>query len=215
MTTTPTNKHPLSDTLEDVITNETYGLFPVPISKYTLPNHDVLKQQIMLWMKDSDILKKSGRESITHNVVQIGESNKLLNDLPQVASAFETAINQHNDNSMHYDCGLKVSESYLELAQQDAIYAPHEVSNALFHSIYLINFDDEKHSYFKWRKNVGSNHYPIMQINSKQLTQYNMTEATFKMAEGDIITFPSNLTFGFDSNPNDERITLSANIVPA
>jgi hypothetical protein len=54
-----------------------------------------------------------------------------------------------------------------------------------------------------------------MQINSKQLTQYNMTEATFKMAEGDIITFPSNLTFGFDSNPNDERITLSANIVPA
>ena len=49
---------------------------------------------------------------------------------------------------------------------------------------------------------------------NKQLTQYNMTEATFKMAEGDIITFPSNLTFGFDSNPNNERITLSANIVP-
>ena len=96
MTTTPTNKHPLSDTLEDVITNETYGLFPTPISKYTLPNHDVLKQQIMLWMKDSEILKKSGRESITHNVVQIGESNKLLNDLPQVASAFDSAIGQHN-----------------------------------------------------------------------------------------------------------------------
>ena len=53
-----------------------------------------------------------------------------------------------------------------------------------------------------------------MQINSKQLTQYNMTEATFKMAEGDIITFPSNLTFGYDSNPNNELITLSANIVP-
>ena len=69
--------------------------------------------------------------------------------------------------------------------------------------------------HYKWRKNVGSNHYTIMQSNSKQLTQYNMTEATFKMAEGDIITFPSNLTFGFDSNPFDERITLSANIVPA
>ena len=64
-------------------------------------------------------------------------------------------------------------------------------------------------------KECRQNHYPIMQINSKQLTQYNMTEATFKMLEGDIITFPSNLTFGFDSNPNDERITLSANIVPA
>ena len=215
MTTTPTNKHPLSDTLEDVITNETYGLFPVPISKYTLPNHDVLKQQIMLWMKDSEILKKSGRESITHNVVQIGETNKLLTDLPDVADAFKNAISQHNDNSMHYTTDLKVNESYLELSNKDAIYAPHEVSNCLYHSIYLVNYNPEAHSYIKWRKNVGSNHYPIMQINSKQLTQYNMTEATFKMAEGDIITFPSNLTFGYDSNPNDQRITLSANIVPA
>jgi len=212
---TTSTKHPLSDTLEDKITNETYGLFPTPISKYTLPNHDVLKQQVLLWMKDNDILKKSGRESITHNIVQIGESNKLLNDLPQVANAFQEAIDQHNSNSMHYDCSVKVSESYLELAQQDAIYAPHEVSNALFHSIYLLNFDDEKHSYYKWRKNVGSNHYPVMQINNKQLTQYNMTEATFKMNEGDIITFPSNLTFGFDSNGSDERMTISANIVPA
>ena len=211
--TTPT-KHPLSDTLESAITNETYGLFPVPISKFSLPNHEGLKQEILLWMQKSEILKKSGRESITHNVVQIGENNQLLHDLPNVADAFKTAIAQHNDNSMHYDCDLKVSESYLELANQDAIYAPHETSNCLFHSIYLINFDDEKHSFYKFRKNVGSNHYPIMQFNSKQLTQYNMTEATFKMNEGDIITFPSNLTFGFDSNPSNERITLSANIVP-
>ena len=209
------SSHPLSDTLEDKITNETYGLFPTPISKFTLPNHNILKQQILKWMGEEDIMKKSGRESITHNIVQIGETNKLLNDLPDVASAFKNAIAQHNDNSMHYDLSLKVSESYLELANADAIYAPHEVSNALFHSIYLINFDDEKHSYFKWRKNVGSNHYPIMQINSKQLTQYNMTEATFKMNEGDIITFPSNLTFGFDTNGSDERMTISANIVPA
>jgi len=211
--TTPT-KHPLSDTLESAITNETYGLFPVPISKFSLPNHDALKQEILYWMKESEILQKSGRESITHNVVQIGKNNQLLHDLPSVADAFKVAISQHNDNSMHYDCDLKVSESYLELANQDAIYAPHETSNCLFHSIYLINFDDEKHSYYKFRKNVGSNHYPIMQFNSKQLTQYNMTEATFKMNEGDIITFPSNLTFGFDSNPNNERITLSANVVP-
>ena len=126
-----TSSHPLSDTLEDKITNETYGLFPSPISKFTLPNHDILKKQILLWMGEEDILKKSGRESITHNIVQIGETNKLLNDLPDVADAFKQAIAQHNDNSMHYDCDVKVSESYLELANQDAIYAPHETSNCL------------------------------------------------------------------------------------
>ena len=136
-----TDKHPLSDKLEDKITNETYGLFPIPISKYSLTNHDILKTQILNWMGNEDILKKSGRESITHNVVQIGKNNQLLHDLPSVADAFKVAISQHNDNSMHYDCDLKVSESYLELANQDAIYAPHETSNCLFHSIYLINFD--------------------------------------------------------------------------
>ena len=53
-----TTQHPLSDTLEDKITNETYGLFPTPISKFTLPNHDVIKQQILTWMGNEDIMKK-------------------------------------------------------------------------------------------------------------------------------------------------------------
>ena len=214
MSTTDSQKHPLSDKLEDVITNETYGLFPTPISKFSVPNHDELKKKILLWMKDSEILKKHGREGITHNVIQVGENNTLLRDLPDVANTLQTAIAQHNNNSMEYKCDLAVNESYLEVAAQDAIYAPHEVSNCLYHSIYLINYNPEGHSYYKWRKNVGSNHYPIMQLDSKQLSPYNMTEATFTMAEGDIITFPANLTFGYDTNPTNERITLSANIIP-
>ena len=80
---------------------------------------------------------------------------------------------------------------------------------------YFINYNKEDHSYIKWRRNIASAHYPIIQIDSTELTQYNMTEATFKMSEGDIITFPANLTFGFDTNGSNERITLSANIVPA
>ena len=215
MTDSATNKHPLSDKLETIATNETYGLFPTPVSKYTVPNHDQLKADILNWMNSSDILQKHVRSSITHNVVQVGENNKLLAELPQVAEVLQTAVLQHNDNSMHYKCNLAVNESYLEIANEGAIYAPHEVSNCIYHSIYLINYDDEKHSYYKFRKSVASNHYPIMQINSKQLTPYNMTEATFKMNEGDIITFPANLTFGFDTNGSNERITLSANIVPA
>ena len=79
----------------------------------------------------------------------------------------------------------------------------------------LINYDPEKHSSYKWRKNVSSNHYPIMQVEQEQLSPYNLTEATFSMKEGDIITFPSNLTFGYDSNPSNELITLSANIIPS
>ena len=42
-----------------------------------------------------------------------------------------------------------------------------------------------------------------------------MTEATFEINEGDIIIFPSNLTHGYDTNPKNERITLTANITPS
>ena len=67
----------------------------------------------------------------------------------------------------------------------------------------------------KWRRNISSNHYPIIQIDSLELTPYNMTEATFEISEGDIVIFPSNLTHGYDTNPKNERITLTANITPS
>ena len=102
---TSTTPHPLSDNLEDAITNETYGLFPTPVSKYTVPNHDELKQKILSWMGASNILDRSGRESITHNIVQIGESNKLLLDLPEVAST----LSRQFINIMITQCTINVT----------------------------------------------------------------------------------------------------------
>ena len=40
----------LSDSLDDAVTQETYGLFPVPITRYSLPNHDDIKAKILEWM---------------------------------------------------------------------------------------------------------------------------------------------------------------------
>ena len=54
----------------------------------------------------------------------------------------------------------------------------------------------------------------LAQVNSNQLTPYNMPEATFTMREGDVVIYPSNVTHGYDSNQTDERITLTANITP-
>ena len=41
-----------------------------------------------------------------------------------------------------------------------------------------------------------------------------MTEATFKQSEGDVLVYPSNITHGYDSNPSDQRISFTANVVP-
>ena len=101
-----------------------------------------------------------------------------------------------------------------EIANKDAIYAPHEHSNCLYSLTYLVNYDDKQHAYMKWRRNVASHFYPVIQLDTKDLTPYNMTEATFKQSEGDILIYPSNITHGYDSNPADQRITITANIVP-
>ena len=55
---------------------------------------------------------------------------------------------------------------------------------------------------------------PVIQLDTTELSPYNMTEATFKQSEGDVLVYPSNITHGYDSNPSDQRITFTANIVP-
>jgi|TARA_Y100000052_G_C2933099_1_gene75668 hypothetical protein len=122
------------------------------------------------------------------------------------------AVAKHNESSYNYKSDLQVSESYLELATEGAIYAPHEHSNCVYSLTYLVNYNHEQHAYIKWRKNVASNHYPILQIDSENPTAFNLTEATFNMEEGDIIIYPSNVTHGFDSNPSNDRIAFTANI---
>ena len=204
----------LSDSLDDAVTQETYGLFPVPITRYSLPNHDDIKAKILEWMSKQDIITDHKRNAICHDVLQVGPNNQLIQDIPDLAQSIINAFNLHNTNSLKYKTQFGFSDSYLEIANKDAIYAPHEHSNCLYSVTYLVNYDEKQHAYMKWRRNVASHFYPVIQLDTSELSPYNMTEATFKQSEGDILVYPSNITHGYDSNPSDQRITLTANIVP-
>lgn len=204
----------LSDSLTDKIQCETFGLFPLPVTKFTNPNHLQHKKEILDWMRSSDLKEKHGREAICHNITQVGDNNECLLALPHIGEMLIQAVNQHNDNAHKYNTNFAIQDSYLEIADQQAIYAPHEHSNCLFSLTYFINYNPDQHAYLKWRRNVASNFYPIMQFDSTELTPYNMTEATFTINEGDVIIYPSNITHGFDSNQTPERITITAQIVP-
>ena len=210
MTQTPS----LSDSLNEVVTQETYGLFPIPITRYSAPNHDDIKAQILNWMSKQDIVKDHKRNAICHNVIQVGPNNQLIQDCPDLAQLIINAVTLHNNNSLKYNAQFGFSDSYLEIANKDAIYAPHEHSNCLYSVTYLVNYDEKQHSYMKWRRNVASHFYPVIQLDTTELSPYNMTEATFKQSEGDVLVYPSNITHGYDSNPSDQRITFTANIVP-
>ena len=70
----------LSDDLNDIVQAETYGFFPIPITRIKLTNHEALKKSIFEWIGKEDILEKHGRESICHGISQLGETNRLVNE---------------------------------------------------------------------------------------------------------------------------------------
>ena len=200
----------LSDSLETAVDFETYGLFMIPVTKY---NCSDLVDDVLKWARNQDFVKHD-RNAISHNIQQIGETNQILKDLPHVKSALLNVARKHNETGLNYASNFEISDCYLEVAHQGAIYAPHEHSNCLFSGTFFISYDKEAHSYLKFKRNTISNTYPIMMLPYSTMTAFNLQEATIPYAAGDVVIYPSNLTHGFDSNPTDNRITLTFNVIP-
>ena len=59
-------------------------------------------------------------------------NNECVNAIPELHRTIIDAVDKHNNNSMKYKSNFSINDSYLELASEGAIYAPHEVSNCLF-----------------------------------------------------------------------------------
>ena len=200
----------LSDSLETAVDFETYGLFMIPVTKY---NCSDLVDDVLKWARNQDFVKHD-RNAISHNIQQIGETNQILKDLPHVKSALLNVARKHNETGLNYASNFEISDCYLEVAHQGAIYAPHEHSNCLFSGTFFVSYDKEAHSYLKFKRNTISNTYPIMMLPYSTMTAFNLQEATIPYAAGDIVIYPSNLTHGFDSNPTDNRIALTFNVIP-
>lgn len=190
---------------------ETYGLFMTPVTKLSLKDHvdDVLK-----WMRNEDFVDIGDRKALCHNVQQVGETNKILDDIPSLKASLLEAARKHNESGLSYASNFAISDCYVELAHKGAIYAPHEHSNCLFSGTFFVNYNSQAHSYLKFKRNVVSNMYPVMMLPYEQMTAFNLQEATIPYSNGDVVIYPSNLTHGYESNQSDERITLTFNVIP-
>lgn len=213
----PTMSNELSDNLEKEVLqkNQTFGIFPQAVSSFTLPNHKQFKQDLLKWMTTKELIPDHPRRMISHNVTTIGKDNEVLNDIPELKDALMLLIDKHNNNANNYQSRLQVSECYLELADEGAIYAPHEASNCLYSLIYFVNYDSKLHSPLKFRRHIVSSFFPVLQVPCSKESIFNMPECFIPYSEGDVVIFPSNLTRGYESNRTGERITLSLNIAPS
>ena len=80
--------------------------------------------------------------------------------------------------------------------------------------IFFISYQEEQHAYLKFKRQVQSQMFPVMMLPFKQMTAFNLQEATVPFKNGDVVIYPSNLTHGYESNQTDGRITLTFNVVP-
>ena len=200
----------LSDSLETAIDFETYGLFMIPVTKYSAT---ALVDDVLKWARNQDFVKHD-RQAISHNIQQIGETNQILTDIPELKALLLEVARKHNESGLNYASNFEISDCYLEVAHQGAIYAPHEHSNCLFSGTFFISYQEEQHAYLKFKRQVQSQMFPVMMLPFKQMTAFNLQEATVPFKNGDVVIYPSNLTHGYESNQTDGRITLTFNVVP-
>ena len=78
----------------------------------------------------------------------------------------------------------------------------------------FINYIPDSHSYLKFKRNTLSSMFPVMMLPYEQMTAFNLQEATIPVQQGDALIYPSNLTHGYESNPTENRITLTFNVIP-
>lgn len=206
----------LSDNLTEEVLhkNQTFACFPQAISAFDVPDHSTIKQQILTWMREKDLNPDHSRRMISHNVVTVGNDNELLNENPNLKEVFLNLVNKHNEDAWAYSSRFDIQESYLEVASQGAIYAPHEHSNALYSATYFLNFDKKSHSPLKFRRHIVSSHFPVLQIECSTQTAFNQPDCYVPHEEGTLLIYPPNLTHGYESNLADNRITFSFNVVP-
>ena len=81
----------LSDSLETAVDFETYGLFMIPVTKYSSPD---LVDDVLKWARNQDFVKHD-RQAISHNIQQIGETNQILTDIPELKALLLEVARKH------------------------------------------------------------------------------------------------------------------------
>ena len=66
-----------------------------------------------------EIVDDHGRRMLCHNITQVGEKNKILDDIPELEQALMKAGFHNQKNTFNYSCNLAINEAYVELATEE------------------------------------------------------------------------------------------------
>ena len=83
-------------------------------------------------MRNEDFVDQD-RQVFCHNVQQIGPTNKILADLPDLKSALLDVARKHNESGLSYASNFAISDCYIELAVKE--HCMHHMSTLIVYSL--------------------------------------------------------------------------------
>ena len=206
--------------------------FPRPICKFTWDkvNHEKLKKECYEIIHNKNYEQKNTRNfNLTHHFLFEKEYNnsKIKKNLQLLDNEnFNEFKKWIEYNSVYFftqvigydigEHGVVVTECWLNVCDSGGKQYYHSHSNAFISGTYYVNYKKNLHSPLLFRScsEYVDSKTPILTLKTKNNTKYNAVLCQFDYEEGDLLLWESDMIHGYDENENDDRISISFNVMP-
>lgn len=204
---------------------EVYSLWPQPIAKNRYINHDLFKKKVLDFIEQNKELQV---DDVTHpekmkHFFQGPPPYNELNFFEYIKDDdFEKFLMRSSEIfirdilGLYLEDGVTITDCWINICGNGAEQRLHQHGNSFISATYYLNYDPEKHAPLKFQNPYNFKSSPFMTLDIETITDYNHSESYCHfIEEGDLILWPSFLSHGYDINNEDERISISMNIVPS
>lgn len=201
----------------------TIEIFPKVIGKYTLEKekHLQLKEQCISLLQTLSEFKSENTASSQLNHY-LNKHNQNLFAYPEF-KWFESWLEEKSIDYItetlgyHLKEGVIITDCWLNVCNKGGEQFHHTHSNSYVSGTYYLNYIRGLHAPINFKNKDFNPENSIVQyidIPVEFPTKYNSYGALVNYDESDLLLWQSNLAHGYDSNDEDNRISISFNVMP-
>jgi len=195
--------------------SEIFDIFPTPIRAYKNPNHKNHKKFILDYKNKTKNYKNNSDKNLIHwgcngtSVSVIEEFQELKEWVKKCSIDFIVDVCGYELRS-----DVVITDSWLNECFSGGSQKFHFHSNSFISGTYYVNYDQNLHAPLQFKRySLDSSTRQSISLPRKNPNQYS-TDAAIFPEEGELVLWESHVTHGYENNANDERISLSVNIIP-